>query len=245
MRLVAAQGVDAGRVALVAAGERRDLLGDGRREQQGAALHRRGIQDLLQVLAEPEVEHLVGFVEHDDLQGGEVERAAFDVVAQAAGRSDHHVGAGLQGAALGARVHAADAGRDPGAGVGEEPLQFPADLQGELAGGGDHEGQRRLGAAEVRRLAQEAPREREAESHGLAGAGLGRNQQVAAVRLGQHGGLHRRRFEIAVLLEGAGERGVGRGKRHSRSLGRRRNAADAPKAVARPTMQAPCSGERL
>ncbi len=128
--------------------------------------------------------------------------------------------------------------------MGEQPLQFAADLQGEFAGGGDHQGQRRLCASEVRRLAQQAARQGEAEGDGLAGTGLGGDQQVAAVRLGQHGGLHRRRFEIAVLFERAGQRGMGRGKRHSKSLDRQQNAADAPKAVARPTMQAPCSAGR-
>ena len=67
VRLALAGGGDAQRVALVALGERGDLLGDGRREQQRAALGRRGVEDELEVLAEAQVEHLVGLVEHDGL----------------------------------------------------------------------------------------------------------------------------------------------------------------------------------
>ena len=69
VRLVAAQGVDAHRLALVAPREGGDLLGDGRGEHQRAAQRRGGVEDLLQVFAEAEVKHLVGLVEDDHLEG--------------------------------------------------------------------------------------------------------------------------------------------------------------------------------
>jgi hypothetical protein len=47
----------------------------------------------LKVLAKAHVEHFVGFVEHHDFQRGEVERAAFQVIAQAPRRADDDMGA--------------------------------------------------------------------------------------------------------------------------------------------------------
>ena len=100
VRLVAPKGVDPQAVALIAPGQHRDVLGDRRREQQRPPFGRCRIENLLQILAESEVEHLVGLVEDDHLQTREVQRTALNVVAQAAGRADHHVAARLQGAAL-------------------------------------------------------------------------------------------------------------------------------------------------
>ncbi len=93
MAAVLADRRDAQRVLLVALGERDDRARHGGREQQRAARVRRGVEDLLEIVAEAHVEHLVGLVEHDDLEPGQVERAALEMVAQAAGRADDDVGA--------------------------------------------------------------------------------------------------------------------------------------------------------
>src|SRR6185295_17572702 len=69
------------RVALIAAGERDDRLGHGRREEQRAPRRRRRVEYFLEVLAEAHVEHLVGLVEHGGLELGEVERAPLEMVA--------------------------------------------------------------------------------------------------------------------------------------------------------------------
>ena len=124
MPLIVAEGLDAQRVLLVALGERDDRPRHGRREQQGAAFLRRGVEDLLELLAKAHVEHLVGLVEHRDAQGRQVERAAFQMIAQPAGRADDDVRAACQCAALLHRVHAADAGDDARAGVGVEPVEL-------------------------------------------------------------------------------------------------------------------------
>jgi hypothetical protein len=90
----------------------------------------------------------------------------------------------LQRAALLHRVHAADAGDDAGAGLGVEPFELAADLERELAGRGDDQGERL--ARESRRAVafEQLRRHGEAEGDGLARAGLGRDDQVAALRLG-------------------------------------------------------------
>ncbi len=114
--------VDAHRVLLVGARQVDDVLGQGGGEQQGAALGRGGVEDELQVLAEAEVEHLVGLVEHDGAQGRGVEIAALQMVAQAPRGGDDDMGAALQHPLLAARVHAADADGDAGLGRRVEPL---------------------------------------------------------------------------------------------------------------------------
>ena len=82
-------------------------------------------------------------------------------------------------ALLAARIHAADAGRDPRAGRTVEPGELALDLQGELAGRRDDEGQRLAGALEALRVAEQGRGDGEAVGDGLAGAGLGRDEQVA------------------------------------------------------------------
>jgi hypothetical protein len=72
----------------------------------------------LQIFAKAHVEHFVGLVEHGDFQRRQVERAAFQVIAQAARRADDDMRAWRQHAAFASRVHAAHAGGDARAGLG-------------------------------------------------------------------------------------------------------------------------------
>ncbi len=91
MAAIVADGRDAQRVALIALGERDDRARHRRRKEQRAAAIGGGVEDFLEVVAEAHVEHLVGFVEDDRLEAGEAERAAFEVVAQAARGADDDV----------------------------------------------------------------------------------------------------------------------------------------------------------
>jgi hypothetical protein len=107
----------------------------------------RGLEDELQVLAEAEVEHLVGLVEHHGLQRREVERAALDVIAQAAGRADDDMRAALQPRASRCghpcrRRRTTTMTRR----CGVEPGQLALHLQGQFAGRGDDQRQRRAGS---------------------------------------------------------------------------------------------------
>ena len=53
-------------------------------------------QDPLHVGQEPEVEHLVGLVEHEHLDVAQIEDPAVGQVEQPAGSADHHVDAALE-----------------------------------------------------------------------------------------------------------------------------------------------------
>jgi hypothetical protein len=103
---------DAQRIALILLGQRRDRARHGGGKQQGAALGRSGVEQFFQVFAEAHVEHFVGFVEHHEAQARQVERAAFEMVAQAAGRAHHDMRAVVELATFLRRVHPADAGGD-------------------------------------------------------------------------------------------------------------------------------------
>jgi hypothetical protein len=56
-----------------AVGQGLDLVGEGGREQQVLALLGQQREDLLDVADEAHVEHAVGFVQHQDLDAGEVD----------------------------------------------------------------------------------------------------------------------------------------------------------------------------
>ena len=212
---------DAQRLVLVAAGERLDRARHGGREQQRAAGVGGGIEDRLELLAEAHVEHLVGFIQHRDSEGGKVQRAALEMVAQPAGGADDDRRTRLQDLALGRGVHAAHAGGDPCAGVPVKPLELAADLQGKLAGGGDDEREGRLGEAEFSMIVKQLACHGEAKGNRLARTGLGRDDEIAACRLGaQDFGLDRGRLGIAAGGEGCfngggqggeGDRGHGGG----------------------------------
>jgi hypothetical protein len=213
---VVADGRDAQRVLLVAPRELGNRPRHRRREQQRAPGLGSRVEDLLEVLAEAHVEHLVGLVEDDRAQCCEVERAALEVVAQAAGGADDDLRPGAQRVPLLRRVHPADACRHPRAGLAVEPDQLAADLQRQLARRRDHQRQRLArGFRHAVRLEQ-LGRHGHPEGDRLSRAGLRRDDQVAPGGIGfEHGGLHRGGFGIAARGQGFAEhrREVGKGHR--------------------------------
>ena len=208
-----AGALHAHRVLLVLGGERQHVAREGRRDEVGATPLGQLPEDLLQLVAEAEVEHLVGLVEHHRLHLGGVDDLAIEVIAEPPGGTHHDVGAALQ---------LADLERDRGA-TGdrgdlqlqplEEPAQLGAHLLGELAGGGDHDGERH--ALVVRRPgpALELRREHEAQRQRLARAGLRGDAQVAAgERRVEHRVLHRGERGVALGDDGVAQRGGQRGE---------------------------------
>src|SRR3546814_4524285 len=92
MAAILANGRDAQRVLLITLGELNDRAGDRRREQKCAARFGGAVEDFLEVVAKAHVEHFIGYVEHGDAQRAEVERAAFEVIAQASRSEERRVG---------------------------------------------------------------------------------------------------------------------------------------------------------
>jgi len=129
------------------------------------------------------------------------------MIAEPAGRTDHDVSAGGQLALLAARIHAANAGNDTPIGMAVKPGQFAVNLKRKLARRRNDQSKWRPGPFEPLGIAEQIFGKRQTVSHGLAGAGLRRNQQIAAVGvLGQNGGLHLRQPVEIALRQGSGER---------------------------------------
>ena len=104
--------LDDQRVVEVAVGERADRRRHRRREERRLAARRRRREDLLDVLEEAEVEHLVGLVEHDVAAAVQLQRAARDEVEHAADGADDDVAAAAQLRLLVADRRAAEDGDD-------------------------------------------------------------------------------------------------------------------------------------
>ena len=137
------------------------------------------------------------------------------MIAQPAGCADHDVGARRQLALLATRIHAADAGNHARAGILIKPCEFAMHLQCKLPRRRHDQGERCRGPLEALGVSKKIFGDREAIGHGLARAGLRRNQEVAADGgIGQHGGLHRRCRIVIAFRQGSGERRTCDGKCH-------------------------------
>ena len=216
MAAIFADGGNAQRVILVALGKIDDRFGNGRREHQCPAVLAGCIENFLEILAKAHVEHFIGFVEHRGAEILEVERAAFEMVAQPPRGADNDMRAALQRAPLFRSIHAADTGRDLGTGRLIEPGQFATHLQGEFAGRRDDQRQRLDQKRETPVVIEQLRRHRQAEGYGLAGTGLGRHDQVASFRFGfQYGGLNGSRLVIFTRRERLGEKRRNFRERHN------------------------------
>ena len=88
------------------------------RKQQRLALFRQCLQDLVDLRRKPHIQHAVRFVQYQDLDGDEVDRAVPHVIQQAARRRDNDLRVLAQATDLGVHISAADdrRGKDaPGA----------------------------------------------------------------------------------------------------------------------------------
>ena len=115
---------------------------------------RRGLEDEFHILAKAEIEHLVGFVEHDGLQLRDVEPAAPQMVAAAGRACRPRCGRPPPVRAVRARIHAADAGDHARIGILVEPREFALHLQAPVRASA------RRSAPAVRRRARTARRRR-------------------------------------------------------------------------------------
>src|SRR4051794_1154655 len=162
------------RLAQVAAGDAVDSGRHGRREQHGLPAVGGLRQDPLEVLGEAHVQHLVGLVEHDDLDRAEPQGAAREVVQCPSGSRHDDVDAALQLAQLAAdRLTAVD-GQHPGAEVAAVLVHRLRHLHAELTRGDQHQSRGIVPARPRWRALQH----RESERGRLAGAGCCLPQHV-------------------------------------------------------------------
>ena len=184
-------------------GELGDLGRHGRREEKGLPSERDQPADALDVGDEAHVEHAVGLVDHQDLDAGQQQLAAFEVVEQPARRCDQDVGPALELAILFVEGDAADQERDV------EPVVLAVfgevllHLRGEFA--------RRLQDQRARHPRPgtalfEEREHRQHEGRRLARAGLGDAEHVLA--------LQRMRDRARLDRRGGRVSRVGNGRQH-------------------------------
>ena len=184
----------------VGLGQLQDGIGHGGREEHRLAGLRHVLQDRLDVLAEAHGEHLVGLVQHHQLDVRQRQRAPAHVIHHPARRADHQVALSQVGD-LPVHGRAAVDVRDPHAlHEAGELLDFVRALLGQLTGGAEdqhlHAG---LGLVAVDLLDGG-----DGEGQGLAGAGLGLADHVAALPHGGNGlGLDVGGGFKAELVDGA------------------------------------------
>ena len=198
---------DAEGVLLEGAGQLFDFLRHGGREHQGAPILGRGGEDEFQILGKTQVEHFIGFVQDHGLDARQIERFAFDMVAQAAGGAHHDMRPPLQRAAFVAVIHSAHAGREDRPRFGIEPFELALHLLRQFPRGGHDQGKRTVGKEQAVISGQHVGRDGKAEGHGLARTRLGGNQQVTACDFfGKHGRLNGRKGFITLGRKGRSQR---------------------------------------
>ena len=209
---------DFGRVVQEGVGEGGDGFRHGGREEHRVAVVREGCDDAFDGFCEAHVEHLIGLVEDECLELGEVAEVLGDEVEQSAGGCDDDVDAGFEGLDLVELADAAEDGCDGRVLVATEGFEAGGDLGGELAGGGeDEDACAALGGRAG--CAGEAVQEGEGEGGGFAGSGLGQAEEVAAFQeegdgLGLDGGGGGVAFFGEGLQEGGRQSEVGEGHQH-------------------------------
>ena len=154
----------------------------------------------LHVGPEAHVEHAVRFVQDQHLEPRVVHGLVPHVIHQAARCRDDDVHAGAQRELLLVHRHAAEDGDARDGRVIREALHLVFDLHGQLARRREHERSR---ARRLRtRLVEEALQDRNEERGGLAGAGLGAGDHVAAAeRQRNHAALDRPGFTPAEIAD--------------------------------------------
>ena len=187
-----------------------------RRTAASAVAGRQPGDDPLDVGEEAHVEHLVGLVEDERAQPGRAADAAVQVVEQPAGGGDDEVDAGAQGPLLRDRSATPPMTRADRSGVpAARPRNTPS-----ICWASSRVGVRTRAPVGAAGPVEEAVQDRQQERGGLAGAGLGGGDEVAAGQDGRDGlGLDRGRGDVA---EGLGvsreERGKGRVAEKASSL---------------------------
>ena len=198
----------------------------GGREQHPLAFGRGGLEQSPHRRQEPQVGHLVGFVQHGDLDVAEVAVALLDEVGQTPRAGHDDIGAAAQRGHLRPLRGAAEDGCDGQAHGAGQRRQDRLDLGGQLTGRHQHQAAR---AARHRVTPGQSGDQRESETQRLTRAGLGTAENVEAGQgVGQHGRLDGTRHGDAVFGQDSyqgrrdaegGERDAGSGGQYGRRPG--------------------------
>ncbi len=124
--------LDRGRVAQQLLGEPSDGLGEGRREEEALSLGRQQADDRADVVDEAHVEHPIGLVEDEELDGAEVDRSPPHEVKEPTRGGDDDLGAGLELTKLIGQAGAAVHGHRPQGSMLAVGLDALLDLDGQL-----------------------------------------------------------------------------------------------------------------
>ncbi len=169
---------DLDRILQVGLGDAPDRRRHGRREQRDLARFRGLLQYRLDVVDEAHAQHFIGFVQHQRGQAGQIQRAALQVIDHPPGGAHHHMHAALERLQLRVVALAAVDRQDVETGhLRRVALERLGDLDRQFAGRRQHQRLRLVGRQ------VDGGQQRQREGRGLAGAGLGLAQHVAA---GQH-----------------------------------------------------------
>ncbi len=171
--------LDAGRRLQQGVGKAGDFLRHGRREEEILPVLRQERGDAANGVDEAEVEHLVDFIEHEDLELAQADGAALDQIDETARGRHQDIDAALQGADLRGDADAAEyhGGVElQKTAVGAKAL---GDLRGKLASGGENERPAGPGFG-LRLMPRKTVEHRQRKGSRLAGAGLGDAQEIAA-----------------------------------------------------------------
>jgi len=156
-----------------------DRIGEGCREEQALTLGREQRDDGANVIDEAHVEHPIGLIEHEELDGTEVDTAAPDEVEQPTRRGDHDLGTGIELAQLVGQARATVYRHRAQRHVDAIRRDALLDLDGQLAGRHQDEGADGP-AVDLDGGGMESLQDGQHEGGGLAGAGLGAGHEVAA-----------------------------------------------------------------
>ena len=202
-RLVLRGGLQLHGLVQQSRGQLADLAGKRGRKQQVLALGRHQGQDPPDVADEAHVQHAVRLIEHQDFDPVELEGPLLLQVHQATRGGHQHIGAAAQAADLGIGADATKhhiAAQVEIAAIGHHTFGH---LGGQLAGRRQHQGPHHAGAGGGT-MAQ-ALQQRQGETRGFTGTGLGRRHYIPAL---QH------RWNALALDRRGGSVALGRHRLH-------------------------------
>ena len=163
-------------------------LGHGGRKEQALAFLGQHIGHPLQRHDKAQIHHLVGFIEHEDFNIAQRQRALIDQIEQPPRGGDQNVDPASQRAGLLAHGHAAKDALDGKVQILGIAAHVFGDLRRQFAGRAHHQHPAR-GVHPRLGIGGQAVQRGERESGGFAGAGLRNPQQIAALQQ-RRNGLH-------------------------------------------------------